>query len=800
MPWSALVNTNYTEILFGHWDALIFLAAVPLIFILGRFLLGLYFYAHFRDFNMRRELVEADNKAVSVALVGLQAGLALTAWGALYDQDVDNYSRNILGGFVWFFIGLVFMGIFFVFTDKFTLRSARITEGTKDGNIAASLCVASNFVSSGIVSLYTIGGGVDRWDEAFGSACIFFVLCRLFLSISHFGVVFIFRRFGDLEEEIRNGNPAAGVLLFMMQSGIAIFVTNPMRSSEEILAFFVWCVIGTLAIVVIDLLMWFVIVTRDGKQEFAEKRWGGVFVEGCGVIAASLAVIPFLPNECAYTAQLTQSFSERLFSTGTTEKLFQWPNLFYFSIVVCYLCGAKLLYVLPSLFTVRPNLWRYVLRFFLATPGDLPEIAAKETVSAAFLDEDSSAEFTSYASLNAAGKARGRKNHLRSEASSGVYTTGDMNIASAPREGGGGGGEGAADNDALAAQVSSSAYLAPQKYRGPKTRGGAVDADVVGSDSQTSNARGAAARSPSHFVAELSESAEPTIDFSAYAAKEGLSRSDFDSTVRISEARAVTFGGLLLSVGYLLRSSFATTIGSSRLENYEVVLYTLFWVGVCTLTFMVGIVIQSYILWRRFSPPSRTNLASGIVQFALLIAVAMQAGSSIMANQEDGPFDLSTDLSEALFIFLIQMILIGMSGFVFQFFTSYDDQAAVAEGNTAAAVANAGVLITSSLLASAPTTKTSELAAFAAFFVIGSVLTHFSAYFITRRLIFGGASADEAITKDRNWGVAAVEAVVGIGTAYAYSALLPELCGAKSDGGAPSYNQTFVNATGWDGY
>eukprot|EP00742_Colponemidia_sp_Colp-10_P024842 GILJ01029924.1.p1 GENE.GILJ01029924.1~~GILJ01029924.1.p1 ORF type:complete len:314 (-),score=54.68 GILJ01029924.1:69-902(-) len=249
----------------------------------------------------------------------------------------------------------------------------------------------------------------------------------------------------------------------------------------------------------------------------------------------------------------------------------------------------------------------------------------------------------------------------------------------------------------------------------------------------------------------------------------------FESKARISEARAVSFGGFLLSIGLLLRASFATTIGSAYLQVHEVLIYTLFWISASIVMLLTGSIVQSLLLWGRFAPPSRTNLASGIILFSLFISVSLQASSSIMANQVDGPFDLTNDFPQALVLFLIQMALVGASGFAFQYLTTYDDRKAVEEGNVAAAVANGGAMIASALIASAPTTKTSELLTFVVYFIIGSVFVHFSARQLTR-FFFGNRSTDDEVAKDGNWGAASLEASIAIGAAYAYSALLPELC------------------------
>lgn len=778
MTWSSLVSIEYTEILFSHWEALIFLFLVPFVFISGKYLFGLYMWLHHKDFNLTHELVEADNLAVCVALVGMEAGLGLTTWGALSDQDKTNNSKNLYGGIAWYFIGVVFMSIFFVFTDKFTLKSANITSQTKKGNIAAALCIASNFVSSGIVALYTIGGGVNRWDEAFGSAVLFFILCRVFLSVFHFGLMFIFRRFGGIEEEIRRGNVAAGVLIFTMQTGVSIFVTNPLRSSEEVLAFFLWCVIGAVAIVATDILMWLAIVTKDGTEEFAAGRWGGVFVEGCGVIAAALAIIPFLPNTCAYTAQLTMTLNERLASTETTKKLFQWPNLYYLVLIVLFLCLAKIIYVLPYLVKLPAAQWMLAVRFFLASPGDVTSICktapdsrrspsgSQVPSSNNFVGQAStlfgaptSGELTGEVSLST-GKVRGRKNHLLKEMSGHYASDAEGMPPPAP-----------------ARELDDFELELTEDGTAPK---------AIGTSHQKNVKRSQKAGEGMGGLAEPLAS-EASIDFTSMVADEGAT---FAATARISESRAVSFGGLLLAIGCLLRASFATTIGSTVLGAHEIIMYTLFWIGMSITMLLVGTVVQSLLLWRRFAPPSRTNLASGIILFSLLISVALQASSSIMGNQGDGPFDLSVDVPQALVLFLIQMCLVGCSGWLYQRVTSYDDQKAVEEGNVAAAVANAGALIASALLASAPTTKTSELLTFVSYFAISSAFAHVSSHFMTRKLIFGNRSTDDEVAKDQNWGAAALEAIITIGTAYAYSALLPELCSATSSAPVNSVSNT----------
>ena len=70
-------TTTYTELNLKYWETYIFLVLIPLVFLAGKGIFAVFMRLHVDGFDLSKELVQEDNKAVCVALAGMQVAVGL---------------------------------------------------------------------------------------------------------------------------------------------------------------------------------------------------------------------------------------------------------------------------------------------------------------------------------------------------------------------------------------------------------------------------------------------------------------------------------------------------------------------------------------------------------------------------------------------------------------------------------------------------------------------------------------------------------------------------------------------------
>lgn len=137
----------------------------------------------------------------------------------------------------------------------------------------------------------------------------------------------------------------------------------------------------------------------------------------------------------------------------------------------------------------------------------------------------------------------------------------------------------------------------------------------------------------------------------------------------------------------------------------------------------------------------------------------------------DSDDTFATSLETVLIYFALGQVSLFVSAWILQRLTPYDDQKEAAAGNAAAGVKFFGNLVSLGVLIANPLTKSDSLITFAACLGLGTLLLTLLRFFLDK-VVFPGNSVDEEIEKDQNWGIALVEAAVGISVAFVLTALL----------------------------
>lgn len=158
-----------------------------------------------REYKLKFELVEKDNAALALALVGYYFGLVLAIGGTIAGPSIglveDLYDLVIYG-----ILSIILLNISWFLCDKLILYKFRVSEelirdhnqGT--GVVSAGISVASGFIIYGAVS----GEGGSIW-----TVLVFWALGQVLLILA--GLVYELITPYNIHAEIEKDNVAAGV-------------------------------------------------------------------------------------------------------------------------------------------------------------------------------------------------------------------------------------------------------------------------------------------------------------------------------------------------------------------------------------------------------------------------------------------------------------------------------------------------------------------------------------------------------------------------------------------------------------
>eukprot|EP00759_Apiculatamorpha_spiralis_P003781 PhF_6_TR11741/c0_g1_i1/m.19195 len=345
--WARLRSTSFMERTFQNWESLVYIVLIPLGFLLGRYVFRFHYLRHVPEFSLQKELVENDNKAMAVAFSGFLFGTGLIIWGALAEQVDGDSARNIGNTIAWFFIGMVFLLIQIQICEYVLVPKLDNVKEIMQGNLAVAFVEAGMYVASGMVAMYAIGGGVVAWDEAISSAVLYFTITTLAFIAFYF--IYDWISILDVQAEIAKRNGAMGVSMFGMLIGVAIYVTNPMKKSEELLAFAVWVALSGFIVWLAKLLVdKFMLGGIDVVQEIQSGRWGAAIVECGAFICMSIGMLSFLEGSCHYSeVSKGLNLNDRLTTVVHTKRLFRWHNFLFTFVVFFIIMGSKFLFAIP---------------------------------------------------------------------------------------------------------------------------------------------------------------------------------------------------------------------------------------------------------------------------------------------------------------------------------------------------------------------------------------------------------------------------------------------------------------------
>ena len=270
-------------------SAAIFIIVFFIFFLIGKVINDLLH----REYKLNFELVEKDNAALALAVVGYYFGLVLAIGGTVAGPSIglveDLYDLVIYG-----ILSIILLNISWFLCDKLILYKFRVSEelirdhnqGT--GVVSAGISVASGFIIYGAVS----GEGGSIW-----TVLVFWALGQVLLILA--GLVYELITPYNIHEEIEKDNVAAGVSFAgaLVSIGVIIGLAGEgdfTAWSIDLPVYIGFAVLGLILLPIIRLLTDKVLLpTVKLSDEIAAQKKpnvGAAYIEAFSYIAAAFII------------------------------------------------------------------------------------------------------------------------------------------------------------------------------------------------------------------------------------------------------------------------------------------------------------------------------------------------------------------------------------------------------------------------------------------------------------------------------------------------------------------------------
>jgi uncharacterized membrane protein YjfL (UPF0719 family) len=195
--------------------ALIYLVSVFVLFLIGKWI----YDKLNRKFVLRVELVERDNVALALAVVGYYLGLVLAIGGILMGPS-SGIVDDLIDIFFFGILAILLLNLSSYINDKIILyKFNNVKEIIDDRNAGTGVVEGANHIAVGLI----ISGALSGEGGDLITAAVFWILGQLVLIIA--GFVYDFITPFDVHDEIEKDNVATGVAF----AGMLIALGNIIR-------------------------------------------------------------------------------------------------------------------------------------------------------------------------------------------------------------------------------------------------------------------------------------------------------------------------------------------------------------------------------------------------------------------------------------------------------------------------------------------------------------------------------------------------------------------------------------------
>ncbi|MFQ5822598.1 MAG: DUF350 domain-containing protein [bacterium] len=195
--------------------ALVYLIAVFFIFFVGKFV---YDKVN-RKFVLREELLQKDNFALALAVIGYYLGLVFAIGGILIGPS-SGWVDDMIDILIYGAISIILLNLSSFINDKIIMyKFDNVKEIIQDRNVGTGVIEAANHIAVGLI----IYGAISGEGGDLVTAAAFWILGQIVLIGA--GLIYNFITPFDVHEEIEKDNVAVGVAF----AGMLIALGNVIR-------------------------------------------------------------------------------------------------------------------------------------------------------------------------------------------------------------------------------------------------------------------------------------------------------------------------------------------------------------------------------------------------------------------------------------------------------------------------------------------------------------------------------------------------------------------------------------------
>lgn len=272
-------------------------------FITGIILIAIFYILFFigkrvndllhREYHLITELVEKDNPALALAVVGYYFGLVLCIGGTLVGPD-NGIVEDILDLCIYGILGIILLNISWFLCDKVILHTFKISdELIRDQNQGTGAVSCGVSIASGLIIYGSVAGeGGNIW-----TAIAFWAIGQIMLVLAAY--VYNFITPYDIHKEIEKDNVAAGVsfagALIAMGVIVGLAAERDFYSWSEDLTGFILIALSGLVIlplvrILTDKVLLPTVKLTDEIAGQEKPNIGAAYIEAFSYIAASFVI------------------------------------------------------------------------------------------------------------------------------------------------------------------------------------------------------------------------------------------------------------------------------------------------------------------------------------------------------------------------------------------------------------------------------------------------------------------------------------------------------------------------------
>jgi uncharacterized membrane protein YjfL (UPF0719 family) len=268
----------------------IYLVCVYILFWIGKLVYDLTT----PSYSMKEELVEKDNTALAVAVVGYYFGLVLAIGGVIVGPSA-GLEADLMDILLYGPLAIVLMNMSRVINDKLILHGFSIRdEIIRDQNVGTGVVVCASYIATGLV----IYGAVSGVLGGLVTSIVFWILGQLALVLA--GRVYNWITPYDIHEQIEKDNVAAGVAFAGALVGIGNIVRHAVEGdfiswAMELQTFGIYVLIGLILLPLIRMATDKILLPgRKLSDEISNQEkpnLGAGFIEAFSYVGASFLLV-----------------------------------------------------------------------------------------------------------------------------------------------------------------------------------------------------------------------------------------------------------------------------------------------------------------------------------------------------------------------------------------------------------------------------------------------------------------------------------------------------------------------------